>query len=188
MSMMEQITTIEQRFKLLIREWERFFAGDIRVPPEKERKDLERRLRMLTERPSHRRMEQYRLEQLQHRFMTYVQMWERMLREREEGRGRFPIRRPGAPAPPPPKPAAKAPNAGAAASVKDDSGGLYERYAAAKRKTGEKLAVDQKTFMSQIASQREKLEARLGQKVRFDVVVEGGKVKLAARKTSGKKE
>lgn len=187
MSMMEQITTIEQKFKLLIREWERFFAGDIRVPPEKERKDLERRLRMLTERPGHRRMEQYRLEQLQHRFMTYVQMWTRMLREREEGRGRFPTR-PGAPPPPAPRPAAKPPNAGAAASVKDDSGGLYERYAAAKRQAGEKLAVDQKAFMAQISSQRQKIEARLGQKVRFDVVVEGGKVKLAARKTGSKKE
>jgi hypothetical protein len=187
MSIMEQINHIERRFKLLIREWDRYFSGDIRVPPEKERKELERRLRLLTERPSPRRMEQYRLEQLQHRFMTYVQMWERMLREREEGRSRFPVRRPGAP-PPPPRPTAGSPNAGASASVKSKGGGLYDRYVAAKQQTGEAVGMDQKAFHDQIAAQKKSLEARLGQKVRFDVLVENGKVKLAARKVEGKKE
>jgi hypothetical protein len=128
-------------------------------------------------------MEQYRLEQLQHRFMTYVQMWERMLREREEGRSRFPVRRPGEPPPP-----AGTPNAGASASVKSEGGGLYDRYVAAKQQTGEAVGMDQMAFHEQIAAQKKSLEARLGQKVRFDVLVENGKVKLAARKVGGKKE
>ncbi len=77
MSILPQITSLEHRLALLIREWERYFAGDLRVPPEKERTAIQRQLRQLTEKGTQRRTEQYRLEQLQHRFMTYVQMWER---------------------------------------------------------------------------------------------------------------
>ena len=176
-----QIPMLEHALAELIKEWEKYFAGVRQTPPVDERERLQRRLRMLTEQPTGSRPEQYRLEQLQHRFMTYAQMWERMLREREEGRGRSAAalreaRRAGPTVPPPP-------DATAAASV-DDGGkdDLFDRWVAAKSGLGQKVKVDRDTFAAQIASQRQAIEERLGGHVRFDVVVDGDKVKLAARK------
>jgi hypothetical protein len=57
---------------------------------------------------------------------------------------------------------------------------------AAKRRVGQEAKVDQRAFLAQIEGQKAKIEAKLGQKVRFDVVVEGDKVKLAARKIAEK--
>ena len=180
-----ELNRIDQAIRDLILEWERFFAGDRKVPPQSERKALERRLRGLSER-ANRSAERFRLEQLQHRFMTYSQNWERMLREREEGRGRsvaaLRAARGSRPAPPP----ARRPDTSAAASV--DSGGsdLYDRYVEARQQVGQAGRVDREAFTAQIESQRARLEERLGSGVTFDVVVEGDKVKLAARRSDSK--
>jgi hypothetical protein len=47
---------------------------------------------------------------------------------------------------------------------------------------GVDVKVDRKTFDAQIASQRQRIEERLGRKVRFEVQVEGDKVRVVARK------
>jgi hypothetical protein len=177
MSLEDQIARLDKDLRDLIVSWERFFAGDLRVPPHADHSRLSNRLRALSGRPSRRRAEQFRLEQLQHRFSSYSANWERMLREREEGRGRF--GRQGATGPP--KPAAA--NAHGGPTVDDGGGGsLYDRYVAAKRELGEHTAVDRTAFERQLADKREKLRARLGHEVRFEVMVDEGKVKLAARK------
>jgi predicted DNA-binding protein (UPF0251 family) len=123
-----------------------------------------------------RRAEQFRIEQLQHRFMTYSQNWERMLREREEGRTVQPhtdseLRRP---------PAA---NTAAAGSVdKAEESALFDRYQSAKAERGLDVGVDRETFDKQIAEQRKKIEKRLGREVRFDLQIEGDKVRVVAKK------
>jgi hypothetical protein len=115
--------------------------------------------------------------------MTYATNWERMLREREEGRMRIPVGRAQAPA-------AGAPNAASGGSVHSpDDATLYDRYVAARQRTGERVAVDRAAFDARIEVQRRQLEEKLGHEVRFDVVVKGDKVKLAARrKPSAKRE
>lgn len=177
---------LENALQQLVKEWERFFAGVRRTPPQTERTRLGRRLRMLTEDPSAKLQEQFRLEQLQNRFQTYSQMWERMVREREEGRGHLPGGvRPAGGAPPSPATEGR-PNARAAAAVDDDGvGPLFEQYVAAKRQLGQNTRVDLSAFSDQLEAQRRQLEGRLGHRVRFEVVVDGSKVKLAARKASG---
>jgi hypothetical protein len=102
-----------------------------------------------------------------------------VLREREEGRRREPVApvAEGVPAP--------SPNIPPPTSV--DSGGeddLYDRYVAAKRELGQEIGVDRVGFQRQLETQREQVEARLGEGVRFEVVVDGGKVKLAARRSA----
>jgi hypothetical protein len=57
---------------------------------------------------------------------------------------------------------------------------------AAKREHGLGVSVDRETFEAELVTKREKLEAKLGQKVRFEVLVEDGKVRLAARKTKAR--
>ena len=47
------------------------------------------------------------------------------------------------------------------------------------------MGVDRQTFDNQIAEQRKKIEERLGRKVRFDVQIEGDKVRVVAKKKKG---
>jgi hypothetical protein len=177
MKLGEQLEIVERALQKLTRDWERFFAGDLRVPPHDDGERLGRRLRLLMETSAGSRVERFRLEQLQHRFQSYLQNWERMARDREEGRvragaaGRLGVERLAPPA-----------NAAAARAV-DDQGGptLYDRYVAAKRALGLAAGVDRETFEAQLAVQRERLRPKLGDDVLFEVLVEDGKVRLAAR-------
>jgi hypothetical protein len=178
MELMEQLHTLEGALRKLILDWERFFAGDIKVPPHADRDRLGRRLRTLTEHPSTRRVEQFRLEQLQHKFMTYCQLWERQLREREEGRR-------GSGVQPAVRPTVSPPNKQSSSSVSERGDSLFERYSSARQRAGESMKLDREAFDRQIARQREQLEKKLGKKVRFDVIVDGKRVKLSARPVRG---
>lgn len=184
MELIEKIVLLERAVSELIKNWERFFSGISKVPPLTERDRIARRLRLLTEQTVHRRAEQFRIEQLQHRFMTYSQNWERMLREQEEGRG--------------PDHHAEASGAitipedldAAAVPPVDETAGdeLFDRYLDAKREHGLDVRVDRETFEEQIAVQRQKIEERVGRKVRFEVQVVNGKVRVVARKSKKKKQ
>jgi hypothetical protein len=180
MELIEQITVLERALQEHIRKWERYFSGVDRVPPQEEKERINRRIRRLAEQTVNRRAEQFRIEQLQHRFMTYAQNWERMLREREEGRAVQPhtdheLRR------------SAAPNTASSGSVDtSDDGALFDRYRSAKAERGLDVGVDRETFDKQIAEQRKKIEERLGRKVRFDVQIEGDKVRVVAKKKKKK--
>ena len=191
----ERIRHVEGALATLIREWERFFAGDRRVPPEAERSRLERQLRILSEQPVQRSADEFRIGQLQHRFMTYQQSWKRNLRALEEGRGaRVSAAEAGRPAEPAPSAPAErpersldpsaapnpAPNAAASQPVHTDES-LFERYVAAKRNIGQRVRLDRAAFEAQLEAQRSRVEGSLGRSVRFEVVVDGDKVRLAVR-------
>ena len=78
------------------------------------------------------------------------------------------------------KPAANVASAGSVERSDEDS--LFDRYQAAKAERGLDVGVDRETFDKQIAEQRKKIEQRLGRKVRFDVQIEGDKVRVVAKK------
>jgi hypothetical protein len=179
MELIEQITILERTLQEHIRKWERYFSGVDRVPPQVEKDRINRRIRRLAEQTVNRRAEQFRIEQLQHRFMTYSMNWERMLREREEGRDpssqvASELHRP------------VAANDKASQSV-DLAGGdsLFDRYLTAKTDRGLEVSVDRETFDAQIAEQRQKIEKRLGREVRFDLQIDGDKVRVVAKKKKG---
>jgi hypothetical protein len=181
MEVIEQIAMLERALQEHIRKWEMYFSGVDRVPPQEQRERINRRIRALAEQTVNRRAEQFRIEQLQHRFQTYSQNWERMLREREEGRAAaqphtdHELRRPAAA------------NGAETSSVdRTDESSLFDRYRTAKSERGLDVGVDRKTFDKQIAEQRKKIEERLGRKVRFDVQIEDDKVRVVARKEKKK--
>ena len=180
MELIEKITVVERALQEHIRKWERFFSGFEKVPPEIDRARINRRIRLLSEETVHRRAEQFRIEQLQHRFATYSQNWERMLRQREEGRSASVQS-----GPEPHRPAAA--NVSPGPSVDETEGNaLFDRYCTAKGEHGHNVAVDRATFDDQIAAQKRKIEERLGTKVRFQVRVEDGNVRVVARKIKKK--
>jgi hypothetical protein len=183
-SFTEQLAMVETALQKLIRDWERFFAGDLRVPPHTERDRLQRRLRYLAENQEGSRAERFRFEQLLHRFQVYLQNWERMLREQEEGRGRSvaAVRAAQDFAPPPSNEAAPS------SVIEPESESLYDQYVHAKQANGLAVSADRESFERQLAAKQKKLEAKLGRKVRFEVLVENGKVRLAARKTKDRAE
>ena len=80
MELTDQIAVLERALQEHIRKWEMFFSGTVKTPPQIERERINRRIRFLSEQTVNRRAEQFRIEQLQHRFMTYSMNWERMLR------------------------------------------------------------------------------------------------------------
>ena len=186
-----ELVNLEKRLRDLIREWERYFAGDRRRPPLRERDSMTRLLRTLSEGgESMRSADAFRLSQLQQRFATYSQLWERMLREREEGRVVRPVipgsARQEAPAPQAATSAAPASGNGPpTASVHRGDEDLYLKYIEARQSLGHQARVSREAFEAQIETQRQRLEERMGTDVQFRVVVEGGKVKISARRQGG---
>ena len=179
MDLEQKIQMLERDLREQVKNWERFFSGGLRVPPEVERTRFALRLRTLAEQTFHRRADQFRVEQLQHRFMSYSQNWERMLRDREEGR----LARGDGSSSPQTRPYIEETNGPTVTSVDtSESGSIYDRYVAAKEGLGLGVRIDRSEFEAQLERQRTQLEDKLGRKVQFEVRVEDGKVKLAARK------
>lgn len=185
-----ELANVETRLRDLIREWERYFAGDRRVPPVKERDSMARWMRTMSESGTPlRSAEAFRLGQLQQRFATYSQLWERMLREREEGRVVRPVV-PGAggadsATSPQSSSSSASANAPRTETVHQGEDDLYRTYLEARRSLGQEARVSRKAFEAQIESQRQRLRERMGKDVQFRVVVEGGKVKISARRSTG---
>jgi len=160
----------------LSRKWERYFVHDpkVPVPPERERAALERQLREISRSEFRQTHEQFRLDQLLHRFSTYNMLWQRQLREREEARqaGR-------------PVQAAAAANAPVAAAVHGTDGDefqvLHARYLEELQASGAQASINFERFRQTLETQKRMLEERGVTVEGFDVVRDGSKVKLQAR-------
>ncbi|MFI5165222.1 MAG: hypothetical protein ACHQQS_01235 [Thermoanaerobaculales bacterium] len=178
MSSVDPVERFERWLEELARKWERFFARDPQVPlpPERERAALDRRLKEMSQRESRSSAEQFRLEQLLHRFATYNQLWQRMLREREEARAAS-----GA--------AVRALNVQPPAPVPDNGEEyqrVFARYTAALGQKGKPAAVNFARFRDVLEKQRYDLESQGAKVEGFDVVEDGPNVKVRARVRRGR--
>jgi hypothetical protein len=171
---------LDRRLEELARRWERYFARDRHVPtpPEKERAELERRLRELSRYEARSSAEQFRFEQLLHRFATYNQLWQRMLREREEARAEV-----GGTARP-----ANEKRPATVGKVNDEYRGVFSQYVAALEKTGKRAPVGFEDFQQKLEHQRHQLEARGSVVEGFEVVASDSEVRVRARVRRGRQE
>jgi hypothetical protein len=162
----------------LARKWERFFAHDphVRVPPERERDALERRLRELSRQEAPTPAEDFRVQQLLHRFSTFNALWQRQLRDRETSRK-------GMTAPPAEINAARRAPVGA---VEDEYEQLHAAYVGALRAAGGAGTVNLDRFRETLLTQRRAMEERGAVVEGFDVVQEGTQVKIRARVRRGR--
>ena len=78
-------------------EFERFLAGATMIPPEEHRLRLVRELRELRTANLRTSADQFRLASMEARFNSYSELFNRRLRDREEGRGVRPRARVSAP-------------------------------------------------------------------------------------------
>jgi hypothetical protein len=180
MSTPDVVAQLERWLVELARKWERYFAGDrqVPVPPERERAALERRLQELSRNEGHSAPEKFRMEQLLHRFASYNQLWQRMLRDREEARGNTGSTR-------------RALNESAARVVREngeDYQGVFSRYLDALKRVGRSAPVEFEGFRDALEKQRQQLESRGSMVEGFEVVEDAGSVRVRARVRRGRQE
>jgi hypothetical protein len=185
MDVSSKINGLEGDLRTLITRWDRFFAGELKMPPTREKEILGQRLRALADTPEGAHSgDHFRLEQLQHRFMSYAMNWQRLLREREEGVRRFvPGQQDGVSHAVSPARQEVMANTPPPASVDHvDTDDLFERWCSAKAETGHEVKINRQAFEAQINRQRQDIEKRMDSTVMMDVTVADGKVKLTARR------
>ena len=184
-SIARDLDLLEKSITALKLDYERFFSGDVKVPPLPARKSVEQVLRRIGNAPVEKVAERFRLQALQSRFTAFSDLWEKRLLAREEGRG--PVRlaprarlvEPGAPPP--------AGDASAPGSVKGSGRGdlrsLFERYCAARVAAGEdvsRLRYDR--FEELVKKQAAEIRKATGAtRLAFDVQTRDGKVRLVGR-------
>lgn len=183
MNDVDLVTSLAGKVEELARRWDRYIARDPQepLPPDRERAELERRLRVLSRQEGRSTSESFRFEQLLHRFSTLSALWQRQLREREEALvgGRYLRNR-----------ESKSPNAPAPAPVAVEEGydALFARYTAALARSGRPIGVTAERFRATLQAQRRELEGRGASVEGFDVAEENGQVKVRARVRRGRKE
>lgn len=188
MSIEKEFSEFEAAIARLSREYDVFFYGSGGRLPVEGRRQLEAKAKALSSMEIDSASERYRFNSLIGRYNAQIERWDRAVREKEEGRGRFAR---GAPAPSAPPPPANAPAAGSVQTKAEDSAdrALFERFVRAKKERGEEVGrLSFEKFRDQLDRERERLKERMGHSDwEFDVAMDAEKVKLAVRTRKGKK-
>jgi hypothetical protein len=186
-----ELKGLEADLRQLEAEYNMYFAGRLPRPPVETRARVTASVRRIDRLHMRNTADRFRFMTLQSRFQTFLDLWERGLRAREEGR---------------PGPFAQRPaTAGIAAKEKgpqdrilhvaafhdptremDKLHELYERLADARREAGED-AVPFHKFADLVKDQVKRLKQSGSPEVAFRVAVKDGKVNFTARGLKGTK-
>ena len=178
------LLTLEAELKRLEAEYNMFFSGRAKRPPLETRGRVEAMVKRWDRGHIDSAADRFRFETLQSRFQKFVDLWDRGLRAREEGR-------PGPFAQPPPRAPSKKPEA---AEVKvlcvtafrdpmqemEKLHSLYDTLMDARRQLGDDV-VPFHRFAALVKDQVTKLRGAGSPEVAFRVAMKDGKVNLTAR-------
>lgn len=170
----ESLERLDRDIQQLRIDFERFFNGALPFPPEELRGRVQTQLRNLRNATGLGHAESFQVGNLEARFNSFNELWNRRLRDQEEGRRRV--------AHPPP----------AAAPEYDASQGIVfgdrvpdaavEALLRGLVAAGEGARFDAATFRSYLGKQIEAIRQKTGcSEVQFRLAVEDGKTKLKAR-------
>ncbi len=189
---------LEVEIKKLEAEYNMFFAGRLPRLPWETRKKVEALVKRHDRSPMKNTAERYRFGSLQSRFQSFLDLWEKHLKAREEGRPIAGRSRTGGGGPPPPRPApipsAEKPDRDKAvhetslrdpAQEADRLKELYQQVADARAKTGE-AQIPYQRFAEVVRAQVSKLGGGAGD-VKFRVETKAGKVTLTVTADPGEK-
>ena len=177
MGFQEDMRDLAKNFKLLEREYEQWFSGALVTPPWTTQKKCEHIVREYSRNPPQNMSEQSIFAMHQAKFATYMEMWNRRMRLKEEGR--LPTGR---------KERSKrvpAPTASPGGGAGDDPyRKVFDSYVTAKQSAGEATAqLNYDSFKNALQKQADQLRTNRGiQNVNFGVSVKNGKVSVVARK------
>lgn len=176
----EEIDELDESMSQLQVLYEKFFLGIDRRPPEQERKNVSTRMRQLRTTMVKNTALKFRIQTLFAKLISFERMWDRTLREMEEGtykrdvfkaklrQGRDAQRPAGAP---------KAPD------IPDDKlRRLYDTYLVARQRCGEPTdGISYESVASRIRAQvPQLLEKHKAKNIEFKVVIKGGRAVLKA--------
>jgi len=187
---MPELTDVQKDLQLLAAglkqleaEYNMFFAGRIPRPPWETRNRIQALVKKWDRGYIQSAADRFQFDTLQRRFMTFVELWDRGLRSREEGRtGVFGAAPPKAP-PPPPKPDLKVVHVTSFQDPMremDKLHGLYDSLMDARREAGEDV-VPFHRFAALVKDQVSKVKSGGAEQVAFRVTVSEGKVNFTVR-------
>ncbi|HWC66119.1 MAG TPA: MXAN_5187 C-terminal domain-containing protein [Thermoanaerobaculia bacterium] len=183
MSLEKEFAAFEEAITRMGKEYDVFLYGTrgARLPAEGRRR-LQQMARSLSTQKLDSPADRFRLNTLLGRYNAQVEFWERAVRDKEEGRGRFAR---GLPAAVPNVPPASSVHREAASSPDE---ALFVRFLEARRGNGDDVSrLSFEKFREQLAREREALAARTGRtEWEFDVAGDKGRVRLIARPLKGK--
>jgi hypothetical protein len=190
----EDLAEIETAIRKLGVEWDKFFAGVEKKPPNDLRTKTDALLRRYAHTEIKNATDRFRYQGLTAKYNTMSELWAKKLRLREEGKafGVHGLKAEVLPPPPPPPPApAKGARAGSATgevrvSHPERDGAavqaLYDRFLVARAAAGEQAPVKFDSFQKLIAQQAARiLSEKGGQAVDFRLETKDGKVSLKAK-------
>ena len=210
---MAESPELEQEFQILSSElrklegeYNMYFAGRTARPPLEQRGRVDQLFKRWDRRQMDTAAMRFRLQTLQSRYSSLVDLWDRALRAREEGRKSplFRVRETPPPAPPPPPPSSQpdtasisattgaSANAGASADgpravtftdprqESDKLQSLYDQLMAARQQAGQP-AVPFHKFADLVKDQTQRLQKKGIDEVTFSVTTTDGRVNLTAK-------
>jgi hypothetical protein len=185
-----ELTLLESELKRLEAEYNMFFAGRLPRPPWETRTRVDAMVKRLDRARLTNYGERFRFTTLQSRFATFVDLWDRGLRAREEGRP-GPFAYPQRPAEQKPgRPADRIMHVTAFSDPlreMDKLQDLYESLAEARREAGQDQIPFHK-FADLIKTQVAGLKEKGSSEVAFRVSMKDGKVNFTARALRGIRE
>ena len=183
-----QLTRLEGELKRLEAEYNMYFAGRLPKPPWETRARVDNLIKTIERGHIQNFGDRFRLSTLQARFAAFVDLWDRGLRAREEGRaGPFTHlkneNQPSAARPPQDRVLHVAAFRDPAAEM-DKLHDLYDSLADARRQIGHDSVPFHK-FAELVKTQVQKLQASGSTEVAFRVAMKDGKVDFTARALHG---
>ena len=179
----KDLQTLAAGLKQLEAEYNMFFAGRLPRPPWETRNRVQALVRKWDRGYIQSAADRFQFDTLQRRFQTFIDLWDRGLRSREEGRpGPFGAPPPKA-APPPPKVDQKVVHVTAFQDPMremDKLHGLYDSLMDARREAGEDV-VPFHRFAALVKDQVSKVRSGGAEEVAFRVTVTEGKVNFTVR-------
>jgi hypothetical protein len=194
-ALLEDLDALERAIRQIQIDWDRFFSGIDKKPPNDAKTRLEALIRRHANAEIRNNTERFRYQTLTARYNTLNELWSKKLRLREEGKafGVHGLKAEALPPPPPPAPAApRHPGAHAAPppqfrvqnperdakTVRE----LYESFLQARKTNGETAPVKYESFQKLIGQQASRiLSDKGGQAVEFRLEKKEGKVSLKAK-------
>ena len=183
----QDLSMLEAELKRLEAEYNMFFAGRLPRPPWETRVRVMAIVKRIDRAPISNYGEKFRFSTLQGRFTTFIDLWDRGLRAREEGRpGPFVQPRKAEPV----RPAAPADRIMRVTTFSDPLKemdklhDLYDSLAEARREIGQEQIPFHK-FADLIKTQVSTLKVNGSPEVAFRVAVKDGKVNFTARALTG---
>jgi hypothetical protein len=182
---------LASELKQLEAEYNMFFSGILPKPPWETRSRIEVLVKQYDRSYIQNYGERFRFFTLQARYATFVELWDRGLRAREEGRpGPFAQKPPAEKEAKPKRPEDRILHVSSfrdPAREMDKLHDLYNSLAEARQEVGDE-AVPFHKFVDLVKSQVKKLKATGTPEVAFRVAVKDGKVNFTARALKGVRE